>query len=347
MASRLAWRERLEELFQGFWWQQEPSLLARTLQPLSWLYAALTALRSLAYASGVFRTHRVGVPVVVVGNLIAGGAGKTPTVVAVVEALRGWGYRPGIVSRGHGRQDQSAQLVVSHSNAADVGDEPLLLARRTGVPVAVASRRVDAARLLLGAHPEVNALVSDDGLQHLALARDAQVIVFDGRGIGNGLLLPAGPLRQAMSPKPPERSLVLYNHGHASVGWPGELAGREVHRAIPLRAWRDGELSASQPLESLRHTPVLALAGIAQPTRFFDMLRARGLVVEPRPLPDHHRFVEWPWSEEQRPILVTEKDAIKLNPEAVGNAQVWVVPLDFSLPQPFLEALRHLLPPPP
>ncbi|HEY0821870.1 MAG TPA: tetraacyldisaccharide 4'-kinase, partial [Rhizobacter sp.] len=166
------------------------------LWPLSWLYRGLLALRRAGYRSGFLRTHRLPVPVLVVGNLIVGGAGKTPTTMALVELLRAHGHRPGLLSRGYGRSSDIPQLVTRHTAARDAGDEPLLMHLRTGAPTAVGADRAAAGRLLLREHPELTVLVCDDGLQHWRLARDAQIIVFDERGGGNGWLLPAGPLRE-------------------------------------------------------------------------------------------------------------------------------------------------------
>lgn len=175
-------------------WQRR-GLLACALWPISRVYAAITGLRRWTYRHGWRRVERSPVPVIVVGNRIVGGAGKTPTVLAVVDHLRERGWRPGIVSRGHGRAHAQVLGVDAQATAHEVGDESLLLRRRSGVPVFVGVDRPEAARKLLAAHPEVDCLVADDGLQHLRWARDVEIVVFDRRGAGNGWLLPAGPLR--------------------------------------------------------------------------------------------------------------------------------------------------------
>src|SRR5512138_1568502 len=187
------------------WQRPRPDVLARALQPLSWLYGGTVWLRRTLYESGLRQPARAPRPLVVVGNLVAGGAGKTPTVIALVSLLRQMGRTPGVISRGYGRVAQALQLVDANSKADEVGDEPLLVHLRTRAPVAVAARRIDAARALCDAHPHVDVLIADDGLQHHALARDAQLIVFDERGVGNGLLLPAGPLREPLPEHVPER----------------------------------------------------------------------------------------------------------------------------------------------
>ncbi|RYF67850.1 MAG: tetraacyldisaccharide 4'-kinase, partial [Comamonadaceae bacterium] len=184
---------------------------ARALLPVTALYGWVSALQRGAYRWGWKTAHRIRVPVVVVGNVIAGGAGKTPVVIALAQHLGRRGFHIGVISRGHGRQTTDARLVDASCSARDVGDEPLLIWRRTGVPVAVALRRVDAATALLDAWPNTDVILSDDGLQHLGLARDIEVCVFDDRGIGNGWLLPAGPLRE---PWPRNVDLVLHTGAH-------------------------------------------------------------------------------------------------------------------------------------
>ena len=322
------------------------SALTRALLPLASIYTAATALRRWAYRSGWLRCRRVGVPVIVVGNLIAGGAGKTPTVIALCELLGRRGYRVGIVSRGYGGTAASVREVTSHTQAKDCGDEPLLLKRRTGAPVFVGHDRVEAAKALLRTHPETDAIVSDDGLQHLALARDAQVLVFDARGTGNGWLLPAGPLRETVPRRVPPRTLVLYNAPRPSTALPGSLARRSLNGVVSLRGWWLGERASTQALRSLQEQPLVAVAGIAQPVRFFDMLRAEGLTIVELPLPDHASFEELPWPATTQAVVLTEKDAVKLQPDRIGATRVWVAPLDFTFDAAFEAALLALLPPP-
>jgi tetraacyldisaccharide 4'-kinase len=281
----------------------------------------------------------------VVGNLIVGGAGKTPTVLALVSMLRQAGWRPGIISRGYGRRDESSLREIQREDqAADVGDEPLLLHRRSGVPVVVGRDRAAAARQLRTAHPDVDIVVSDDGLQHLALHRDLELIVFDERGIGNGWLLPAGPLREPFAARPGERQMVIYNAPAPSTPWPGHLARRRLGGAVDLPAWWAGEPGDAARLDDLRGRQVVAAAGMAYPTRFFDMLRARGLQIDPLPLPDHFDFARLPWPEGTPEVLLTEKDAVKLAPERMGRTRVWVVTLDFDVDPGFKRQLLSSLP---
>ncbi len=316
-------------------------------------------MRRRLYGCGVLRSHRLAVPVVVVGNLIVGGAGKTPTVMATVAALRRAGWHPGIVSRGY-RGSAGGVLEVGERTPASVcGDEPLLLLRRTGVPVVVGADRVAAGRHLLQIHPTVDIVVADDGLQHLALRRDVQIIVFDERGTGNGWLLPAGPLREPLPSAVPARTLVVYNAATPSTVWPGFRAEARVTGLQPLAAWRSavgdgpderpgaGESLGQGPddgLAALGARPVLAAAGMGRPARFFGMLRELGLTIVPLALPDHHDFRPLPWPADTRDVVVTEKDAVKLDSAALGTTRVWVAPLDFRIDAAFDAALRRLLP---
>jgi tetraacyldisaccharide 4'-kinase len=328
-------------------------VLACLLWPFSVLMRVAVSVHTLCFRVGLLQAHRLPVPVVVVGNLIVGGAGKTPTVIAVVALLKAAGYRPGIVSRGYGRDnsqdDDSVQEVHANTPATRSGDEPLLLRLRCAVPVVVGRNRVAAAQALLRAHTKVNIIVSDDGLQHHRLQRDAQVVVFDERGVGNGWLLPAGPLREPFG-APPQRSVVVYNAARASTAWPGETVQRSLAGVVLLSDWWDGKAATGNALTALCETSVWAAAGMAQPQRFFDMLHAAGLQnLTPLPLPDHFDFTALPWPADALDVIVTEKDAVKLRPERMGITQiprVWVAPLNFALHPASSAALLALLPPP-
>ena len=336
----LTWSQRL----QTAWLSR--GALACALLPLSLLFGVLTALRRLLYWIGWLRSHAVAAPTIVVGNLIVGGAGKTPTVIAIVTALRRHGYTPGIVSRGYAARVEGLLDVTRALPPAACGDEPLLMHLRTGAPVIVGRDRVAAAQRLLRQHAEVDVVVSDDGLQHRALARDVQVLVFDERGAGNGWLLPAGPLREPLPRAVPARSLVLYNAATPSTPLPGALARRSLAGAVALHDWWQGRPAEVATLESLRGRPLLAAAGIARPQRFFRMLRDAGLTITALPLPDHHGYAALPWPPGAADVIVTEKDAIKLRADAVGATRVWVAPLDFAFDAAFEAALIALLPSP-
>ncbi len=324
-------------------------MLSQALRPLSWVYALLAAAQRLAYTRGWKTVQRAPVPVIVVGNLIAGGAGKTPTVIALVQALQAAGRHPGIVSRGYGRTGDASQAVQADSSASQVGDEPLLMARRTGVPVWVGRARAAAARALCAAYPQVDVLVCDDGLQHHALSRDVELWVFDDRGTGNGLLLPAGPLRQPLPRALPAGVQLLYTGQRASTPLPGPVARPQLAGALPLVDWWAGRARALVPLSDLQGRPLLALAGLAAPEKFFNALRAAGLQVRPLPQPDHARYDTLPWPAQAGgpELITTEKDAVKLHPQRLGAARVWVVPLDLELPAELLQQVLHTLPPSP
>lgn len=341
MAAGPRLRERAEALLARHWWRPRPSALSRLLQPLSWLVAAIAAAQRRRAAPAP-----QPVPVLVVGNLVVGGAGKTPTVIALVQAFAAAGRRPGVISRGHGRAGSAVREVAATDPARDVGDEPLVIRRRTGVPVWVGRDRAAAARALCAARPEVDVLIADDGLQHHALARQAELLVFDERGAGNGLLLPAGPLREALPSALPAGRRVLYTAGMASTALPGALALRHIGRAWPLAAWTAADTRAALPLAALRGRPLLAVAGLAAPEKFFVMLDAAGLTIARLPLPDHHRYATLPWPEGTAEVVTTEKDAVKIDPASVGATRVWVVPLDLTLPDAFVGELLASLPAP-
>ncbi len=327
-------------------------ITACLLLPLSALMWAAITVHKLLFRVGLLRAHSLPVPVVVVGNLIVGGAGKTPTVAAVVALLRQSGFRPGIVSRGYGRKRDGVQEVLPTTPASESGDEPLLLRLRCKVPVQVGRDRVAAAQQLLHAHPEVNIIVSDDGLQHHRLKRDAEVVVFDERGVGNGWLLPAGPLREPFPATPVasahKHTVVVYNALQASTRWPGEVAQRKLAGAVLLEHWWAGQPATDEGLRALQSKPIWAAAGMARPERFFAMLRSAGLArLQPLPLPDHFDFSFLPWPADALDVIVTEKDAVKLKPAQTGGVRVWVAPLNFALHPASGAALLALLPPPP
>ena len=315
------------------WWAPQPTLLAWLLWPLSWLYQGLFRL-----AQSRAKPETLPVPVIVVGNLIVGGAGKTPTVIALVRALRASGWHPGVISRGYGSRNDAARAVSPDATAAEVGDEPALIARATAAPTWVGRQRAGTAQRLCAAHPQVDVIVSDDGLQHAALSRQLEVLVFDERGIGNGLLLPAGPLREPMWRVLTPKASVLYNAAAPSTALPGLLIERRLSHAVALHDWVRGEIGHGQPLSNFAARHCIAAAGIAAPERFLTMLEAAGLSITRLPLPDHHDFAQLPWAADTGDVFVTEKDAIKLQHlvPAHTTTSVWVVGLDFVLPPAFL-----------
>lgn len=341
-------RSRLEHAITQAWLDR--GALARSLWPLSKLFGALVALRRLAFDRGWLAATRVSRPVLVIGNRVVGGAGKTPTTIALVEHLRARGWHPGVVSRGHGRQGDAVQAVEAATPAALAGDEPLLIARRTGVPVHVGRDRVAAAQSLLQAHPEVDLVVSDDGLQHLRLARDLEVCVFDARGAGNSWLLPAGPLREPLSTPSRVPQLVLYTAGVRSTPLDGFVAHRRIAGLLPLEAWwrREASAGAGPHDTATRAARFTVCAGIAQPRALVASLEAAGFSVERLvPLGDHASFDPLPWDPSIADVVVTEKDAVKLDPQRLRRerpaSRVWVAPLDFAIEPAFYDALDHAL----
>lgn len=339
----------LEQRLTRAWLGRGP--LAWALLPLAALYLALVAVRRLLYRGGLLRSQRLPVPVCVVGNRVAGGAGKTPTTIALVRHLQSRGLRVGVVSRGHGRQEAAPRRVRPDSRAADVGDEPLLIARRTGAPVLVGRDRVQAGRELLRQEPGLDLIVCDDGLQHLRLARDVDVLVFDERGAGNGWPLPAGPLREPVRWRGwAPRLLVLYNAPAPTTRLPGTLGRRRLRELVPLAGWWAGQPgTAVGQWRPSGQQPPWALAGIAVPQRFFDELARAGIPVRGLALPDHADLAALPWPAEAADLIVTEKDAVKLDPAEVAArrpaTRVWVATLDFEPDPAFWCDLEAALPP--
>ena len=395
-----SWRARLAARLQQSWLKRD--WLAIALYDVSLLYRGLVALRRWLYARGVFESARLPVPVIVVGNVVAGGAGKTPVVIEIVQHLQRAGWQPGVVSRGYGRSnvspgydragvspgydragvsegepDSNGCLAVTHTTPVALsGDEPALVHRATGAPVWVGADRASAALALLAAHPGTDVIVSDDGLQHLALQRDIEICVFDARGIGNGWLLPAGLLREPW-PRRPAVDFVLHTGAcltgpsshvdeahaaatqesassspsvHAEFASAAASAQSNVHSKAPvfypitrqlapyaLRA--DGSRTA---LADLQGQALHAVAAIAQPEAFFSMLRQQGLTLaHATALPDHYNFDSWLSSiYGLEPLICTEKDAIKLWPR---YPQALAVPLVVNLPAEFLAALLDRL----
>jgi len=308
-------------VIEHFWYRVRPAHLI--LFPLSLLFRAVAALRRHAFDAGWLRRHRMPVPVVVIGNISVGGTGKTPLVLWLVQWLRAHGRHPGIVSRGHGGR-ALVQAVTAGSEPGTAGDEPVLLATRAGCPVWIGRRRAEAARELLAQHPEVDVLVSDDGLQHYALARDVEVAVVDGeRGFGNGMLLPAGPLREPRSRLRQVDAVVVNGGEQRKVPAPGHFAMRLVgSRLVNLR---DPALATTPDAFSQR--TVFAVAGIGNPERFFAHLRRLGLSIRPQPFPDHHPFVAGDLSAfGDEPVVMTQKDAVKCRSFARENH--WYLPVD-------------------
>ena len=327
------------------WYERRLTPALWPLLPLSWLFAGLAGLRRWLFRCGVLRTQRLPAPVIVVGNLTVGGSGKTPLVLWLVERLREAGWRPGIISGGYGGsgRGEGVHAVAPGSSPALVGDEPLLLARRSGVPVFVGRDRVAAGQALLAAHGECDVIVSDDGLQHYRLARDLEIVLFDSRGVGNGWLLPAGPLREPVS------RARLANLVIANGELPDELRDQFIGTGQFSMALEGARFirvggNGAEEADGLRGRRIHAVAGIGNPQRFFAHLNALGLEFEPHGFADHHAYCARDLAfAGAEAILMTEKDAVKC--EAFADqvaAELWALRVDVRLdrdPLPLIEKL--------
>jgi tetraacyldisaccharide 4'-kinase len=318
----------MEAFFNRVWARR--GMVAWLLWPLSLAYGGIVALRRALYAAGVLRSCKVPVPVVVVGNVRVGGGGKSPTALALVRHLHQRGWHVAVVSRGHGRSTHAPAVleVRPDTPASDAGDEPLMLARQLTalrVPVFVGARRVAAAQAALTAYPATQVIVCDDGLQHLALQRDVEVVVHSASGVGNGFLLPAGPLRE---PWPRRADATLDTSACRRLADVAvDMAGRELG------------------LDTLGSNPVVAVAAIANPQVFFDMLRDKGVqLAQTIALPDHDDFSGWAAVRAALPqdakILCTEKDAVKL---WALESQALAVPMILEPPKAFLVGVERKL----
>jgi len=313
---------------ENHWYRLTP--LHLVLWPVSLVFGLVAALRRLLYRHRLFATARMPVPVIVVGNINVGGTGKTPCVIWLVGWLLERGYRPGIIMRGYRGDTTAPQRVTTDSNPAVAGDEAVLLARRCACPVWVAQSRVAAARALLEGEPSCNVIVSDDGLQHYALERDVELAVLDGeRGCGNGMLLPAGPLREPLDRLAQVDALIV-NGGTVFApdtlpsGVPVfdmQLAGETFY---PLRSPRE----TAGPAQ-FAHTTAQAIAGIGNPQKFFNRLHELGIAFKPRAFPDHHAYT----ADDCRfatdaPVIMTEKDAVKCERLAGEQDDWWALRVD-------------------
>lgn len=312
------------------WYQRVLAVELLPLLPLSWLFGLIVRIRHGLFQCGVLRSYSLSVPVVVIGNLTVGGSGKTPLVLWLIERLRERGWKPGVISRGYGGQANEVQSVTTNSLPDVVGDEPLLLARRSRVPVFVGRDRVAAGQALLAAHPECNIIVSDDGLQHYRLRRTVEIAVFDGRGAGNAKLLPAGPLREPLqrlsaatavvwnSVSVIDKSLLAYALPQFSM----RLAGQRFHALADEQRWC--------AVDNLRGKRLYAIAGIGDPSRFFVQLEILGLEFEAHPFPDHHVYCAADLTfARDGVVLMTEKDAVKCVSLISGEA--WVLPVEAQI----------------
>ena len=321
---------KIESLLHKIW--QQRNGVSQALRPISWLYCSIVFVRRWCYRLHLFRSTRLKVPVIVVGNISVGGTGKTPLVVYVVEALKRAGYRPGVISRGYrGKARSWPQQVRSDSDPVMVGDEPILISRRTQCPMAVGPKRVAAGEALLK-YSNCDIIVCDDGLQHYALRRDAEVLVVDGaRRFGNGFCLPAGPLREPVR-RISKVDLIVSNGLAAENEFAMQYEGDTLVNLL--------DESQTCSLAELNGTGVHAVAGIGNPRRFFDRLVQAGLDVREHQFPDHHLFLPRDLDYGTSvPIIMTEKDAVKCRRFARQN--MWYLPVTVSIDDEFEQQLLN------
>ena len=308
------------------------SAIAWLLWPASLVFGCIVFWRRTLYRLRLLKSAHPGVPVIVVGNITVGGSGKTPLVLWIAEFLKANGWSPAIVSRGYGARIDAPRAATVTSEPEEVGDEPIILSRRSGCPVWVGADRLQVIEALRAQHPEVDVLVLDDGLQHYRLRRDVEIAVLDARGLGNGFLLPAGPLREP--PGRLGRVDAVVSHGSKAEGFTMQLEGEVAHRMTDARD--------RQPLQAWRGRRLHAVAGIGNPTRFFVHVGRLGPQIVPHPFPDHHRFVpeELEFGDDA-PVLMTEKDAVKLRRYA--RPGWWVLPVTARLDPAFGDWLLRKL----
>ena len=307
-------------------WQRPNPFLFLLLKPLSKLFAKIAAKRRDDFVSGRLKSEKLPVPVVVVGNIHAGGTGKTPIVAALVSGLQEKGVKVGIISRGYGRKSKAVHVLNAESCSEDAGDEPLLLFRKTGAPTAVASNRAEAGRALLAAHPDIGLIVADDGLQHYALRRDVEIAVFPAVDTGRTDLdlLPNGSLREPLS-RLDSVDAVVVSGGKADASF--APSKNMFHSRIETgQIYRLNHRSETLDIGRLKNQTVAAVAGIAKPERFFDSLRSMGITLNPTvALPDHADIAAADLPNADA-VIITEKDAVKFS-DGLNMNHVWVLPV--------------------
>jgi len=323
----------MSEWLQRQWYKS--GIWQLVLMPLSWLFLLLSSLRRFAYRLGIFKTVRLPVPVIVVGNITVGGTGKTPLVIWLAEQLAQAGFKPGIISRGYGGKNDLPMAVTGNSDPAIAGDEPVMIAGRATSPVWVGRDRAATGMALLKAHPACDLIISDDGLQHYRLARDAEIAVIDGRRrFGNGRLLPAGPLRE------PVRRLT---HVDAVVSNGTAAAEGVIEMQLQPAGFRNlQDVARSAAGSEFIGKRLLAIAGIGNPDRFFAQLKTMGLQFTQKPFPDHHVYTpEDLQTDAADAILMTEKDAVKCRTFALPNW--WYLAVDARLDHALVERMLKKL----
>ena len=339
-----------------FWERRGPTSLL--LWPLSWVYGLVLRIRRLIFDLHIFNTKPIAVPVIIVGNIRVGGTGKTPIVIALAQKLKELGWKPGIISRGYGAQASKLPTsVTGDSDPSIVGDEPVLIAQRTDnqFPIWVCPKRKETIAALLKHHPEINVIISDDGLQHAGLSRwpareggrDIELVVRDGRGEGNRFLLPAGPLRE---PTTRDRDATLMTTNASQELAPADeyFQGRRAFTLSPQLglSYQLNNLSNQQSLQSIaeQYLPrkMTAVAALGNPQRFFDSLQQHGVVAKCIGLPDHSTYTSAFFNDiDAKCILITEKDAVKC--AGITDERIWVVPMSVNIPDALSEWMQSIL----
>jgi len=315
-------------------WQSKQGA-AKFLRPFSWLYCSIVVCRRWGYLLKIKKTEKITAPVIVVGNLTVGGTGKTPLVIWLTNYLKEHGYQAGVISRGYGGKARHwPQQVRPDGDPVAVGDEAILISKRTACPMAVGPERLVSGRELLHYHPACNVIISDDGLQHYALYRDIEVAVIDGKlRFGNGYCLPAGPLRERIT-RLKKVDFIVTN---------GE-AGKDEYgmRYNITDACNMQDSSQSQAVEQFKGQQVHAVAGIGNPDRFFNQLTGMGIDVIAHPFPDHYFYKETDLDfGDDKPVLMTEKDAVKC--KRFAKQHHWFVPVTVEVQETFGKAILEKL----
>lgn len=313
------------------------------LIPVSWLFLCLITIRRLFYRLGWFKSFRLSVPVVVIGNINVGGTGKTPLVIWLVEQLQQAGFKPGVISRGYGAKAETPTSVSANSDPLQVGDEPVLIARRSQCPVFIHANRVLAGEALLSAHPECDVIISDDGLQHYRLQRDIEIVVIDGvKGLGNGALLPAGPLREPASRLKRVNAIVV----NGGLETPANIINVPIlnMQLVADTFYNLQEPSKISSAQAFANQQVLAIAGIGNPDRFFQQLTQMGIRFTSKAFPDHYVFNEADFNFTSTDvILMTEKDAVKC--EAFAKPHFWALPVKAAIKNDLMTIILNKLRP--
>lgn len=297
----------MQKIMNKIWYEKNP--IAYILFPFSLIYRLIIAARKFCYQLKIFKSHKLKIPVIIIGNITVGGTGKTPLLITIVKTLQKQGFYPGVITRGYGGKNKTWPVVVdANSNPQLVGDESVLIAKNTNAPVMVGPNRVTDALKLMQIHPEINVIISDDGLQHYALARDVEIAVIDStRRFGNGFCLPAGPLREPIS-RLKSVDFVVAN-GKAE---PGEFAMQFVIDEIVSDKKHFGSSLVRASVSELKNKKIVAVAGIGNPERFFNSLRSLEINFDTNIFPDHHAYVKSDFDGIKADIIVmTEKDAVK------------------------------------